>query len=247
MTQPHRSLAALVLAGLSLSALPLAPLRASDLRVMPVRVEVAPEKRFCALTVSNDSPRPVSIQVRGFGWSMDTAGTERLDPETGPTINPAIFTLAKGQSQLVRCSLPANQGASEGSWRLILDELPTDDTAQPGTIRSVLRISIPVFRTPAKARPTLDWRLSGSTPGDTRIILRNTGTRRIRIAALDAPGALQASGPAKLPAFGYLLAGGAWTLPLDPGAANLGSGLRIVTEDGLSELVPPASADSPAS
>lgn len=235
------------LAALALLTLPVGPLHAGGLRVMPVRIDVPQDKRHCALTISNDTARPVSIQVRGFGWSMDASGSETLDPDTGPVINPAIFTLAQGKSQLVRCSLPAPRGRNEGSWRLILDELPSEEAAQPGTIRSVLRISIPVFRTPAKARPQLDWQKGGTEADGSRIILRNTGTRHVRIAALDPRIDGGANGHSVLPAFGYLLAGSAWTLRVAAPLLSDGDTLRITTEDGASEVAAPARPGSPAS
>lgn len=234
-------------AAATLLVLPIAPLQASGLRVMPVRLDVAPDKRHCALTVANDTVHPVAIQIRGYGWSIGSDGAERLDPDSGPVINPAIFSIAKGQSQLVRCSLPAAQGRTEGSWRLIIDELPNAAAAQPGTIRAVLRISIPVFRTPIKTQPALDWQLVDQGPGGKRMILRNTGSRHVRIAALDSRLAPFKSGQAALPAFGYLLAGSAWTLPVPKPPAAGWDALTITTDDGQTLIVQPARPGSPAS
>lgn len=191
---------------IALAAVAPAPATAGALRVTPVRVDIAPDRQFCALTIANDGEGPVSVQVRGYGWSKDADGTDRLDPATGPRVNPSILTLARGASGLVRCSVAAPDNASrEEAWRLIVEELP--DLSEPlpaGGVRALLRLSIPVFRTPPAARPRLSWswRDSGT------LHLANSGNAHVQVLGLDADG-----GPLSTRAF-YLLAGGEIDLPL---------------------------------
>jgi fimbrial chaperone protein len=182
---------------------------AGALRVTPVRVDIAPGHQFCALTVSNDGDAPVSVQVRGYGWAKDRNGTDQLDAATGPRVNPTILTLARGESGLVRCSVPpAADPAREDAWRLIVDELPTPAEPIPaGGVRALLRLSIPVFRTPAGAEPHLVWqRLPDGT-----LHLANTGRSHVQILGLTltTPG----KPPVDRPKAFYLLAAGEIDLP----------------------------------
>jgi fimbrial chaperone protein len=209
----------LIAALLALVALSGAPARAGALSVMPVRVDVAAGRRFCSLTLGNGSDRPVTVQVRAFAWARAESGTDALDPEPGFVLNPAIATIAPGGSRLVRCSLPAAEASApaERQWRLIIDQLPDPDFAEPGTVQTLLRISIPVFRTPAKAAPRLVATLAGKA-----LRLANPGNAHVKVLALMLTGAGGDAVTVERPF--YLLAGGAQVVPLD----RLPSGARTV-------------------
>lgn len=203
---------------------------ASALRVTPIRVEVAPDKRFCALNLANDSEGPVSVQVRGYRWSRD-GGTDKLEPAPGFTINPTIVTLGNGETRLVRCSLPPPEGSDEQTWRLILDELNTSDTVSaPGEIRTLLRISVPVFRAPAGARAELDWAERDSETGEGRMLtIGNRGGRHVRVGGIDFT---TASGQkVHLDRGGYILARGRLDVPLPPSHAAI-TEVQVETDQG---------------
>lgn len=195
---------ALVLAG---------PVQAGALRILPVRVEVAPGKQFCALSLANDAPVPVTVQVRGYGWSKDADNADLLDPANGPLVNPAIVTIAAGESQLIRCSLPGTSGGREETYRLIVDERPTM-AAPPGTIRALLRLSIPVFRAPAAAQPVLGWEVLKAPDGSRELVLTNSGGRHAQITAVTLRSRGGQTESVALASGFYLLAGGRVALPL---------------------------------
>lgn len=191
-------LAVLCLAAL---ALPGAAANAGTLRITPVRVEIAPGKQFCALTITNDGDRAVSVQLRGFGWRNDAQGGDILDPDHGPVLNPGIATLASGEARVVRCSVPAQAvpAPHEESWRLLVDELPAPPAeVAAGTVQTLLRLSIPVFRTPAGAAPDLHWSIDGGA-----LVLTNSGNAHARLVALNIQ---SATGKLRLARPLYLLA-----------------------------------------
>lgn len=171
---PGRWLRILVVAGLALAT----PAVAGRIAVVPIRIMVEPASSFCALHVSNQGDSPVAVQVRGFRWRQEASGADLLEP-TGIRLNPAILTLAPQQKRLVRCSLPPPSGAGEDSFRLLVDELPEGEP-MPGTMRTLLRLSLPVLRTPRGARPLLRW----STGPDGTPLLRNHGNASILVSRL---------------------------------------------------------------
>lgn len=204
---------------------------AGTLRVSPVRLDVQPDSQFCALTLTNDRDEPVAVQVRGFGWSQDQNGEQVLDADAGPVVNPEIFTLDAGQSRLVRCAVPAATDlAAEQAWRLIVDELPGEEENAPGNVRTLLRLSLPVFRTPAGAGPDLEITPLAPTEDGQRFLLRNRGTAHVKLLDLRLPG-MQPDGRSEQ-AF-YLLAGAQReiTLPVAPGTAL--TGLSAGTVEGV--------------
>lgn len=221
------------------------PAEAGAIRVTPVRVEVPAGRQFCALTVGNDAERPVTVQVRGFAWIRDEAGTDTLDPVNAPVVNPAIVTIPKGESRLVRCSLPRDTagGETEQQWRLIVDELPQPSSEiAPGSVQTLLRLSVPVFRTPEKAKPQLGWTIAGDRTPALRIT--NTGTRRVQVVKVLLH--LRNGRDAPLERGFYLLAKGAMVLPVEPGIAQDIASVSAVTDIGTLDVAPASRGESMA-
>lgn len=209
--------------------------QAGSLRVMPVRVEVAAGRQFCSLTLGNDAARPMAVQVRGFAWTRDENGADTLDPANGPVVNPAITTIPPGGSRLVRCSLPATPSgsASEQQWRLIVDELPsTSSDSAPGTVQTLLRLSVPVFRTPEGAQPELAWSVTGSEEGGRALRIINSGKRRAQVLRVVVR--LRDGREVPFERGFYLLADGAVSLPLPAGTGA--SVASVVAETDLGSL-----------
>ncbi|MBB4615352.1 fimbrial biogenesis chaperone [Novosphingobium taihuense] len=212
---------------------------------MPVRVEVAAGRQFCALTLGNDADRPVTVQVRGFAWTRDDMGSDRLDPVDAPVVNPAIMTISGGGSRLVRCSLPreASDGQSEQQWRLIVDELPLPlSEVAPGTVQTLLRLSVPVFRTSANAKPQLGWSIQ-TLPDKAQILrITNSGTRRAQVIRVMLHLANGRDVP--LDRSFYLLAKGAMVLPVPPGIAAQISSVTAQTDLGSLAVASGSGTDS---
>ena len=207
---------------------------AAALEVSPVVHEVPSSRSALAMSISNRSVAPVTVQVRAFEWSQ-VDGDEQLVPASAVLLSPPIFTLEPGRSQLVRALLPAaapGATARERSWRLLVDEIPgarTDDAP----IRFALRLSIPVFHAaPQQAGAALDARRD-----ESMLVLRNQGGRRARLRDIALVGANGERWLLPGPAFIDLLAGAQrrWAWPAAAGAAPA---LKIVAvgEAGAIEM-----------
>jgi len=237
MKPMNTSFAAAILALLACAPL-LAPAAfAGTLRVAPVRVEVAPNKQFCSLSLSNDSAEPATLQIRGYGWTRDRAGNDLLDQASGPAVNPSIIAIPAGETRLIRCSLPNRSGAVEESYRLIIDELPGIDPA-PGTVRTLLRISIPVFRAPGMAAPAIGWSVERNREGAGRLILSNRGNRHGQILAIILHSKTSKAEPVRMTRGFYLLAGGEAELPLPDRMADGLAAVEVETTGGRLSAMP---------
>lgn len=231
-----------VLAALVMTAPLAAPAWAGSLRIMPIRVELAADARFCGLTITNDEDAPVSVQVRGYAWTKDAAGTDVLSDDPGFQVNPTIVTLGARQERLVRCGLPpvsqAGPSAGEQSWRMVLDELPRPGPANGG-IRTLLRISVPVFRAPEEARPDLVWSIGDGAIGSNGVlVVENRGGRHAQVLSLQL--ARRGGGSAAITKSFYILAGGRLELPLPAGFAGAPEAVRATTPEGPLDLRPRA-------
>ncbi len=209
---------------------------AGSLSVLPVRVEVAANQQFCSINIGNDGTSDVTVQVRGYRWHQDH-GSDALDESQSIAINPAIVTIAPGTRRLVRCSLPQQTGPVESTYRLIVSELPRA-TAEPGTLQTLLQLSIPVFRGLPDAKPLLLW----SAAEDGRLVVSNAGTRHVRIADLVVRPA--ASDPVRTGTGFYLLAGASRTVDARWGGAAIAE-VEAMTEDGSLLAVPRAPTPQP--
>ncbi|MDF8332743.1 fimbrial biogenesis chaperone [Novosphingobium cyanobacteriorum] len=220
------------------------PAQAGAIRVTPVRVEVPAGRQFCALTVGNDAERPVTVQVRGFAWTRDENGSDTLDAGNAPVVNPAIVTIPKGESRLVRCSLPRDTtgGAAEQQWRLIVDELPQPSSeVAPGSVQTLLRLSVPVFRTPDKATPQLGWSVVRTGDGTPALRITNSGARRVQVVKVVMH--LRSGQDAPLNRGFYLLAKGAMVLPVRPDIAHDLASVTADTDIGTMSLAPAVRAE----
>ena len=206
------------------------PADAASLRILPVRIELAAEKQFCALTIANDDANPTTVQVRGFGWRKDSAGNDLLDAAAGPMVNPSIVSIPAGETRLIRCGLPPKSGSREESYRLVIDELPTS-TAAPGTVRTLLRVSIPLFRAQSSAVPLLNWSVEKGANGPA-LSLVNRGDRHIQGTAVNLRLANGSRRAVKLDKGFYLLADGRILLPIETLDGSSIAGVEIETTRG---------------
>ncbi len=160
-----------------------APLRAAALSVAPTRLNLGGTAPTDAVTVRNDGERPVLVQVETFRWT-GPLGREGLEATRDLLAVPSVFRIGPGQRQVIRVALRRPfTGSVEKAYRLLIAEVPEETEERGGGIRFTLRLSLPVFVTPAGAAPRPEWRLERDARG-WKLVLRNTGNAHIRIRNL---------------------------------------------------------------
>ncbi len=143
------------LVGLLLAAPPGA--MAAALSVAPTRIDLAPDQRAAAVTLQNDGDEPVMVQVQTFAWTGSPA-TSDLTPTRDLVAMPPVATVAAGDKQLIRVAARGgDKPAAEQSYRLIITEVPPETKGPQAGVRFALRLSLPVFVTPAGAAPDPVW------------------------------------------------------------------------------------------
>lgn len=197
----------LALAGTLVAAAVLAasPLAAASLQVQPALVDVTAPTAAATLTLRNEGPAPINIQVRVFRWSQ-TQGEEKLEPTEDVVASPPAVTLEPKTDYVARVVRVAKGAvAEEESYRLFVDELPGSVQQKTNTINIVVRHSIPVFFGPqGKAPPAVSWSVARAG-GKLVVKARNAGAARLRVSALvlrDQGGKTVSFGPGLV---GYVL------------------------------------------
>ncbi|MFC5474003.1 molecular chaperone [Paraherbaspirillum soli] len=203
---------------------------AASLSVNPIGFHLTPQRPSAVLQVRNAGADPVRVQVGAVDWSTD-GRQEVLTDTDAVLLNPPIFALQPGQTQYVRFGLrhPANS-AAEASYRLLVEEVPSGAAPASG-LRTLLRVSIPVFIAPAKGREMVSWTLQQAATGPV-LAARNEGNvhakiQQIRLANSDSNGSLQITSTA------YVLPGQHKEWRLESGKIQPGKvRLQIQTDKG---------------
>lgn len=145
-TGPRRALAAVGLATLAACTLSAPAARAQALSVLPVNIQMAPGQGATTMTVTNHGDTETSIQIRAYAWGQPE-GEDLLTGSDAVLVSPPLATIPAHGSQVVRIVLRQRPEGREATYRILMDQIPPP--AEPGQVRVVLRISIPIFAQPA--------------------------------------------------------------------------------------------------
>ena len=207
---------------------------ASGLQVTPISLTVPATQNAEGLWLSNTSDEVVHAQVRVYHWTQE-GGEDKLTPSRGLVISPPMLQLAAGDRQLIRVirlgAPPNGPGAVQDAYRMIIDELPVDNTAGKKGLQYVLRYSVPVFVEPAgtaAAPAQLSWAIR-SEGGKAVLEVANSGGTHAQLAKLsftDAAGRRTELTPGLL---GYVLPGAQMRWVLKPPAKVFAGGGTLET------------------
>lgn len=160
---------------------------AANIAVLPVGLAFAPGHDRAAITVSNQDKESVVVQVETVAWRQ-ADGQDVYVPTDALLVNPAIFRIQPGRSQVLRIGLrrpPA--GDHEEAYRLILREVPSTPPASDagaGQVRVLLQIRLPVYVAPALVVPGEQWQGRWTGDGGLEVSLANTGNVHMVVGEL---------------------------------------------------------------
>ena len=167
---------------------------AANIGVNPVRVTLSENQKMGTLTVRNGGTEPMSMQLEVLNWSQEE-GNGVFTPTRELIVNPPIFTIPAGGSQLIRVGLRrAPDAQRELTYRIFLQELPPPPSPDFQGAKMLMRVSLPVCVLPkVTAKPVLRWHAVRTSDGALKISLSNSGNAHIQIAnfSLSLPGSAQ--------------------------------------------------------
>jgi fimbrial chaperone protein len=156
---------------------------AGGFSLSPLRLTIPARDASGSVVAENTGDAPIVIQVRALAWTQSDGKDARAETRD-LVINPPIFKLAPGETQLVRVA--SRLGAppvDERAYRAVFSEVPPRDTpvTQPG-LRFAVAMDIPVFIEAAGPRssPPIVWKAE-RTPSGVRLRADNPGTVHYRI------------------------------------------------------------------
>ena len=159
---------------------------AAGWNIDPLRVDLTNNKKTAAITITNDSTAPTTIQIQPIAWSQ-VEGKEIYTPTKDLLVSPPIVTIAPKTSQIIRLALrKVADPTKELSYRINLQEIATTNADNVSGVQVALRIGIPVFVQPlsGKSQPKLSWKVGLVADNMIKLELRNEGTAHVKITDL---------------------------------------------------------------
>lgn len=159
--------------------------RGGDLDVSPVNVELSAKIRTALMSLRNGGATPARYQLRAYAWAQKPDGAMDLSPTRELAVFPPLLELAPGEERNVRIGTDAAPAAAERTWRVFIEELPRAESAEDAArVKVLTRIGVPVFLAPTAPVARGELAFLGRDGARVRLALRNTGTVRLRPAAV---------------------------------------------------------------
>ncbi|MDD5250155.1 MAG: fimbria/pilus periplasmic chaperone [Rhodocyclaceae bacterium] len=220
---------------------------AADLAVLPVGLALGPGHDRGAISVTNRGREAVILQADTVSWTQ-VKGEDLYEPTAELLVNPPLFSVPPGQTQIVRVGLRnAPDGSRESAYRLLLREVPpaapmaTPPVAPTAeVVRVLLQLRLPVYVGPSAVVRHVEWRGRRDSDGSIAIDADNAGNVHLVVAGLalrpaDAaegspPAAVLTTSTAILPAQRH-----SWRIrPERPLPANVV--LEVTTDQGIQRV-----------
>lgn len=157
---------------------------AESIQVSPILIEINAPATSSTITLKTDGKKPRVAQLRVMRWSQ-VDGKEVLEATDDVVASPPFATLASNTSYTVRIvrqsSAPVLQ---EESYRLLIDQLPDDQSGKKNVIAIAIRYSLPVFVRPANGgKAVLEWGAE-LIDGAVKLTAINSGNRGAKLTDL---------------------------------------------------------------
>jgi fimbrial chaperone protein len=154
---------------------------AGTFSISPIRVELGAAQRTAVLTVHNEEDRPVVVQATVLAWKQ-AGGEDQTESTHDLLVTPPVFTIGPKADQVLRVALRGQPDpAREFDYRLLLAEVPGPPEQGFTGLRLALRLSLPIFVTPAQAAPHLEWRLERASDGALSLVAENSGNQHLQL------------------------------------------------------------------
>jgi fimbrial chaperone protein len=166
---------------------------AGSYAVKPVRIELSARQLRITMQIQNLDGDPTTIQAHIVAWNAKGA-EEILSESDDLLLNPPIFTIVAGHTQYLRLGLRHSPSdVKEGTYRLILEEVPPPFKPGFSGLRTVLKISVPIFIKPRIPAPQLAWALQRTSDKELRLSVDNRGNTHVQVRkfAVTAGGAAE--------------------------------------------------------
>lgn len=185
---------------------------AAQLGITPVTIQFVDKFNRTVVSVVNYGSTPVTMQAEAVEW-LRVNGSDEDRPTNALALNPGVFTIGPGETQIVRVALrQPGQKIDEAKYRLVLREVPaaadarTDGNADATPVKVLLATRVPVYVAPARVVEKEQWDARRDAAGNIVASIRNAGNVHYKIGKVNLRGENQKDGvPAASASLGAVL------------------------------------------
>src|SRR5438046_3155672 len=99
--------------------------KAATFSVDPIIVTLEKTNSSASIAVTNQTTQKLRLQVTGFSWSQSRSGQLELAKTDQLVYFPQLLSLDPGETKRVRVGVTLPQGATEKTFRVFMEELPS--------------------------------------------------------------------------------------------------------------------------
>lgn len=128
---------------------------AADFNINPVKIFFDAKQKSTVLKVKNNAEEKLTLQVNAVAWSQDEDGKDVYSQTEDIILFPKIFSMEKDEERIIRIGIKVPPGTHEKTYRIYLEEIPPprELTLTGATLRTLMKVGVPVFIAPLKASP----------------------------------------------------------------------------------------------
>lgn len=164
--------------------------------VTPLRFSFSAARASDILNIKNESEGNLQVQIKAYEWTQGAEGKDNYAETKDVIFFPRILSLKQGEARIVRVGMKGPPAKQEKTYRMYIEEIPGKEALQGTTVRTLLRIGIPVFFAPVapEAKGNLEG-LKTESGGKVSFLIKNQGNvhfivRSIKLTGQDASGSV---------------------------------------------------------
>ncbi len=163
---------------------------ATIFKVNPVRIFLDPQTRIEKLTLINGGDEDLTVQIKVYQWTQDEKGQDVYQDTSELIIFPKMATLKRDEEKIIRIGTNQKSGASEKTYRLYVEEIPSADKTESKnpTIHMYMRIGIPIFLSPVKKEEKGVIETVTLQKGKTEFKVKNMGNQHLLLSVVQVKG-----------------------------------------------------------
>lgn len=159
---------------------------AANVGVTPVAIHMGGAINRATVNVVNYSAEPVTMQAETISWKR-VNGVDDYADTTHVMVNPAVFTIEPGASQVVRVGLrQRNEQAVEATYRLVLREVPVANESvknESTAVRVLVAMRLPIYVAPDQVVQDQKWTVRQSADS-VQVALQNNGNVHYKVGGI---------------------------------------------------------------
>ncbi len=157
-------------------------------RVAPIRLDLGRDAKTGVITVTNELPERLEVQMSAMEWTQDDSGKDTYTESGDLIFFPKLMVFTKAESRVVRAGIKIPAAAREKVYRLFIEEIPGPAKSEGTHVTIAIRFGVPIFVKPLKAEPKGELGPIGMTGGKASVLVKNTGNVHIVINAIRVKG-----------------------------------------------------------